>query len=177
MSLIDFGGHFFCKCLAVRPRTNFWSSVNICGIHLAEFVRSFKMCFKMEYTCDSDIPTFWQYHVSCIWNYFPIFWDICLSCYNLHVGQICCIFDLLCSSLNFLSPPTICLIRYIIRPINIPQFSKKNLHYRKTESCANLYRSFNFFNILDPLPNQFANSGQRLALLKWRSLRLRGAEG
>lgn len=49
----------------------------------------------------------------------------CLS--QSHVSQICCIFDQLCSRHFSLSPTTICLFKYIIRPINIPQFSKKKI--------------------------------------------------
>lgn len=94
----------------------------------------------------------------------------CLS--QSHVSQMCYIFDELCSRHFFLSPSTICLFKYIIRPINIPQFSKKKSALPKTEFCANLYWIFYFFTILNPLPIQFDNSGQRLTLLKWRSLRL-----
>ena len=94
---------------------------------------------------------------------FPPVRDICLVCYSHRSTRYCCIFDGLCASQNFLSPPTNCLITYLIRPINFPQFSKNQLYWM-TEFCANFYISSNFFKI----PNHFYYSGQRLALLKWQ---------
>lgn len=68
-----------------------------------------------------------------------------------------------CAIQVFLSPPMNWLIRYLIRPINFPWFCK-NLHYHKTEFCANFYKGPSFFNIWNPFANQFYNSGQRLTI-------------
>lgn len=59
------------------------------------------------------------------------------------------------------SPPTNCLIRYLIRFINFPHFSK-HLLYSLAGFCANLYISSFSLNTLNPFPNRFDKNGQRL---------------
>lgn len=86
--------------------------------------------------------TLWQYRVPAIASiYFPDFFFLHLPCLiQSRVGQI-------------LSPPTNCLIRYLIRPINFPNsVKKKNMHYRMTEFCENIYINTKFFNIFNPFP-------------------------
>lgn len=56
-------GNIFISFSAVYTR---YSSVNICSILQAYIFRTFKICFKMKCTRDSDIPTVLQYYESII---------------------------------------------------------------------------------------------------------------
>ena len=60
LSLIEFGKHFeqLLRSLYLCPPPLFFcSTVNVCSIHLAEIVRTFKIRFKMQCTCNSNMPT------------------------------------------------------------------------------------------------------------------------
>lgn len=83
---------------------------------------------------------------------FPNFLDIYIACYSHRLAVCWCIAERLCQVLH----PTICLIRYLIRHINFPQF-REYLHYWMTGFCVNFYISSIFFNIPTPCSNQFYN--------------------
>lgn len=93
----------------------------------------------MEYIHDSDLPPASQHPDSYICPHVNI--SSSVACYSHGSAGLCCIFDGLCVSQKFLSPPINCLIRYLIRLINFPIFSKI-LHYRKTEFSANIHIHF-----------------------------------
>lgn len=94
-------------------------------------------------------------------NYSSDFRDYCLVCYCHRSAKICCNFEGFCARQKFPFLPVNCLIRYLIRPIcvDFPQFSKI-LHYRMTGFCANVYISYNFFNIFNMFSRHFYNSGK-----------------
>lgn len=60
-------GNIFTSFSAVYTR---YSSVNICSILQAYIFRTFKVCFKMKCTRDSDIPTVLQCYESIIRYFF-----------------------------------------------------------------------------------------------------------
>lgn len=49
-------GHVFSNWVAVCSWTRIESSINICGIHMAEIFRTFIIRFKMKYTLQSGMP-------------------------------------------------------------------------------------------------------------------------
>lgn len=57
-------------------------------------------------------------------KYYLDFWDICLSCYSHKSARFYGIVDELCASQKFLTSPTNCPIRFLIRPINFPKINK-----------------------------------------------------
>lgn len=118
-----------------------------------------KIILAMEHRELFDICCVW--YLICNIN----FWDICLACYSHRSAKFAEFWRTL-SSFRTSSPPTSCLLIYLIRFINIPQFDK-HMHYRLAEFCAKFYIGSNFFNILNPFPNHSFNSCQRLVLIKW----------
>lgn len=144
-----------------------YSFVYNCGIQKAEILSTFKIRFKLKCT-DSNMPTALEILrivylsslsvISLTFETFPL--PVTVTGRSSFAASLTnCAFQV------FLSPPMNWLVRYLIRPINFPWFCK-NLHYHKTEFCANFYKGANFFNILNLFANQFYNSGQRLTLLK-----------
>lgn len=124
----------------------------LCGIYLSEIFRS-------QYASKLNAIS----HIGYQQSFFiisPDIWDICPACYSHSSTRFCSIFV----EISFLC--TYCLIRCLIRLITFPKISK-NQHNRMIKFCADFYISSSFFNVLDPFPNQFYNSGQRLDLLKW----------
>lgn len=158
----------FSNCLAVRFCIRFWSCVKlIYAVSMWQKFSYFKNVPQNEIHLHQRYANVLAISLCIVYlKLFPyiLIYLPCLS--QSHFSQICCILYQLCSRHFSLSPSTICLIKYIINTINIPQFSKKNSALPKTEFCAKLYRSIYFLTILNPLPNEFDNSGQRLTLLK-----------
>lgn len=62
-------------------------------------------------------------------------------------------------------------IRYLIRPINLSQFSK-NLHYRMTEFCFNLYINSNLFlQYSQPVSQPFLQQWSATGWFKFKIVR------
>lgn len=129
---------FFSNTMTFRTRTHFWSSVNICNIHMAEIFRTFKIRFKMKCTRDSDKPTSLVISGIVYLLSLSITFIICnCETFALPVtanARKILFFDGLCGS-QFLSLFTNSLT-IPIRHINFLQFST-NPHYRMTDFCAN----------------------------------------
>lgn len=127
-------GNIFTNFSAVSTSSSF---VNICSILHAYVFRTFKICFKIKCTRDSDIPTVLQCYESIIRYFFSDFKDICCVCYSNSSAKICCI--LMDFVPVFLSlPMNFHKIPY--QTHKSPQFSK-NLHCLMNLFCVNHYIS------------------------------------
>lgn len=120
-------GNILSNNINICIRSRFFLSVNICGINLAENFRTFRILFKMKCICVSDMPTALAItlKVSLLSLLVIVLtFEIFASPVTCHMSpRFCCIFDGLFASQNFFSP-TIYLIRYLIRPINLPNSVK-----------------------------------------------------
>lgn len=125
LPLIELGKYFqqLLSCLYSYPCL----AISQNNVHRAEIFCTLQVRFKIECTLDYDRST--ALTVSKIMylpslSIFPNFLDIYIACYSHRLAICWCIAERLCQVLH----PTICLIRYLIRHINFPQF-REYLHY------------------------------------------------
>lgn len=132
----------------------FWLYVIICGIHMSEILHTREMYFKLKWTSNRYLPTFWiiRNRVSVI-SFFVFFLQLLVYQILLHLWQILFLSDIF---------PTYKLTNEIPNgnhkhfPNSVKFFIIEKPSFMPTSLKAQLLQY--------TLP--FTNSGQRLALLK-----------
>ena len=134
MLFVIFWKHLKQLFLATLTRCLLCSSVNRCGIHVAEIFLTFKCFFKIRWTVENDMPIFraisQTVNLASLLMISSILEMISLQDADFGLpdfGWTLLIFDRLYTRLKFLFPPPNCVIRHTRRSTSSTNFSHQLL--------------------------------------------------